>query len=44
MGANVARGLAMAVASGRRNWGLHEGDLHCAYSVASYMNAEVSIC
>ena len=44
MGANVASGLAMVVASGQRNMCLHEADLHYAYSVRCYIDAIVSIC
>ena len=44
MGANVARGLAMVVASGFRTLCLHKGDLHNAYSIKFYMDAAISIC
>ena len=31
--ANDTKELAMVVASGCKNWCLHKGDLHCAYSL-----------
>ena len=43
-GANAARGLAMVVASGHKNFCLHEGGLYFVYKIKCYIDASVLIC